>query len=83
MALAQNYLAGVLNVQAFGASDGGLMQAAWSACQTDNPTVIAPASLALAAWDMSGNKVPTSFDVGPRDAASGMAFANVPFWDSI
>ena len=83
MALVQNYLAGLLNVQAFGANDGHLMQAAWKACQTGDPTVIAPASLALAAWDMSNNKVPTSLNVGVRDSASGLAFADIPYWDTI
>jgi len=83
MALAQNYLAGILNVQAFGTNDHGLIQGAWNACQTVDPAAISSASLVLAAWDMSGNKVPTSYDVGPRDSASGIAFANIPYWDSI
>ena len=81
--MVQNYLAGVLNAQAFGTSDPSLMEAAWGACQTSDPTVIAPASLALAAWDMSGSNVQTSLNVGPRDAGSGIAFANIPFWDSL
>jgi len=83
MALAQNYLAGILNVQAFGTSDNGLLQSAWNACRTSDPAVISSVSLALAAWDMSGNKVQTSDNVGPRDSASGLAFANIPYWDSI
>ena len=83
MALAQNYLAAVLNVQAFGTNDGGLISSGLAACNTDNPTTIRNASLALAAWNLAGNKQSTSFDVGPRDAASGMAYADVPFWDSI
>lgn len=83
MAIAEHFLAGLLNMQAFGTDDGGLVSAAQLACDTDNISLINAARMPLAAWNMSGNKMPTSLPVGPRDDASGMAFADIAFWDSI
>jgi len=83
MILAQQWIGALLNVQAFGTSDGGLLSAAQAACATDVQATIDTYAGLLDAFNQSGDLIPTGLSVGSATPQAAKAFANKVFWDAI
>lgn len=82
MILVQQWIGALLNVQAFGTDDGGLLAAGQAACNTDNITAITNAAAALDTFNNSGDSLPISL-VGNATPQAAKNFADKAFWDSV
>lgn len=82
MILAKQWVGALLNTVAFGTSDGGLLAAGQTACNTDNVSLITTAATALEAFNTSGDSLGFT-GAGSATPAAAAAFANIPFWDAI
>lgn len=82
MILVQQWIGALLNVQAFGTSDGGLLAAGQAACASDNPTLINNAAGALDLFNGSGDNIAAS-GTGSATPQAAKAFADKAFWDTV
>ena len=86
MQLIQQLLAAMLNMQAFGTSDGGVIAAAKAVyCDAAHSTknAILAQKDALEAFNQSGDSLPfpPGVNPGPADPQGAKAAAIKPFWD--
>ncbi len=82
MILVQQWIGALLNVQAFGTSDGGLLAAGQAACNTDNVSTITTAAGGLDLFNSSGENVAISGG-GSATPQAAKAFADKAFWDTV
>lgn len=82
MILVQQWIGALLNVQAFGTSDGGILASAQTACNTDNVAAITSAAGGLTIFNQSGDTLPISLG-GSATPQAAKSYADIPFWDSV
>jgi hypothetical protein len=83
MILVQQWIGALLNTQAFGTSDGGLLASGVTACNTDNVNTITSAANALDNFNSGGDNIASPIPTGSATPQAAQLFANVVFWDSI
>lgn len=85
MKLVQQYLAAVLNVQAFGTDDGGVIANGKSAYEGSDRSAMIDAAAALAAFNEGGDEepLPDGFDQGSADPKGAKNAADLGFWDGL
>jgi hypothetical protein len=83
MVLVQQWIAALLNAQAFGTSDGGLLANGAAACNSGNQSAITNAAEALDNFNNSGDLLTSPFPTGSATPQSAQAFADIRFWDVV
>ena len=83
MILVQQWIGALLNVQAFGTSDGGLLAAGQAACNTDDIPTITNAAGGLDLFNGSGDNITSTLFTGSATPKAAKAFANIAFWDAV
>jgi len=83
MNLVHQWIGALLNAQAFGTSDGGLLASGAAACNTDDSSQITSAGNALDTFNGSGDNISSGIPEGSADPQGAQAFANVVFWDNV
>jgi len=83
MTLVQQYLAAVLNVQAFGTPDGGIVAAGKAAFEGTDRNAMIEATAALAAFNEGGDEdlLPDWFDQRSADPKKAKRAADLAFWN--
>jgi len=84
MQMVQQLLAAMLNVQAFGADDGGAIDDALALCSAGSSAAnLTAAAAALDAFNHSGEASPLNFNPGSADPDAAQAVADKPFWNNL
>jgi hypothetical protein len=83
MNLVHQWIGALLNKQAFGTSDGGLLASGATACNADDSNQITSAGNALDTFNGSGDNINSGIPEGNADPQGAQAFANIAFWDNV
>ena len=83
MILVHQWIGALLNTQAFGTSDGGLLASGAAACNTDDANAITSAGNSLDTFNGSGDNVASPIPEGSATPGAAQAFADIAFWDSV